>query len=244
MSDGRRRRQAKHARRDARRTKARERKARDESSLADVVRGALAGGHPLGLLSLVSVVIRMTVPDPLSKLRTRQWEPLNMDDVIASFTRERCRETTALLAVLAELMPDETDRQDRCRREVAERKDSLPEWISRLPQIRVHRAVRATHVLGDEDELLIGAQLAGDYELTCVVHVNHNMFSRSTTHISCRSRSTRCFPSPPSATPNLTSASSIWVLPMHERGLTVDSSNRCFRSSPTHGRAVGHWSNG
>ena len=107
-----------------------------------------------------------------------------MDYLIVSFISREDRETTALLAVLAELMVDETDRQDRCRREVAARNDSLPEWISDLAQIRVHRAVRATHVLGDEDELLIGVKLAGGYELTCVVHINHNMFSKSTMHTS------------------------------------------------------------
>ena len=54
---------------------------------------------------------------------------------------------------------------------------ALPEWIPGLAHIQVYRAVRATHVLGDEDELLIGVQLAGEFELTCVVHLNHNMLS-------------------------------------------------------------------
>lgn len=81
------------------------------------------------------------------------------------------------MAVVAELMLDEEDRRDRCRREVAARNDSLPEWISDQARIRVHRAVRATHVLGDEDELLIAVELAGGYALTCVVHLNHNMLS-------------------------------------------------------------------
>jgi hypothetical protein len=102
-----------------------------------------------------------TAPDPLSR----------------TLSREQCRQTTALLAVLAELMLDETDQQDRCLLEVAARNDSLPEWISALAQIGVYRAMRATHVLGDEDEILIGAQLAGGYEVTCVVHLNHNMLS-------------------------------------------------------------------
>ena len=177
MSNGRRRRRAKQARRDIRRTEARGRKARREASLVDVVRGALNGGHPLGLLSLGSILIRMTVADSFPKWRSPQRAPINMDYLIASFSRVQQRETTALLAVLAELMLDEHDRQDRCRQEVAARNDSLPEWISGLAHIEVHRAVRATHVLGDEDELLIGAQLAGGHELTCVVHINHNMLS-------------------------------------------------------------------
>ena len=209
MSDGRRRRRAKQARRDIRRTKARDRKSRDEASLVDVIRGALKGGHPLGLLSLASVMIRMTVPDPLPKWGSRQREPIDMDRVIASFSRAKSWETTALLAVLAELMLNETDRQDRCRRAVAERNDALPEWIPRLACIQVYRAVRATHVLGDEDELLIGVQLAGEYDLTCVVHLNHNMLSEVDDAYFLPQSIDKCFPSPSSATPTLTSASSI-----------------------------------
>ena len=52
-----------------------------------------------------------------------------------------------------------------------------PSGSQDLSHIQVYRAVRATHVLGDEDELLIGVQLAGEYDLTCVVHLNHNMLS-------------------------------------------------------------------
>ena len=160
-----------------RRTKTRDRKTRDEPSLTDVMSGALNGGHPLGLLSFASTLIRMAQSDPFPNWGSRQREPIDMDLVVASFSREKSRETTALLAVLAELMLNETDRQDRCRREAAARNDPLPEWISNLSHIRVHRAVRATHVLGDEDELLLGAELPGGHELTCVVHLNHNMLS-------------------------------------------------------------------
>jgi hypothetical protein len=81
-------------------------------------------------------------------------------------------ETTALLAVLAELLVDE-DLRLECATEIAARHDSLPQWISRLPHVDVYRAVRKTHVLGDGDELLIGARLAGGHELTCVAHVDH-----------------------------------------------------------------------
>jgi hypothetical protein len=177
MSDGRRRRRARQARRDTRRTKARERKSREEASFAEVIRGALNGAHPLGLLCLASIVFRMTVPDPFPKWGSQKREPIDMDHLIGSLTREPSREAAALLAVLTELMVGEKDRQDRCRREVAAQNYALPESISRLAEIRAYRAVRATHVLGDEDELLVGAELVGGYELTCVVHINHNWLS-------------------------------------------------------------------
>ena len=155
-----------------------------------MIRGALSGGRPLGLLTLASVMIRMTVPDPFPKWGSRQREPIDMDRVIASFSRAKSWETTALLAVLAELMLNETDRQDRCRRAVAERNDSLPEWISDLSHIPVYRAVRATHVLGDEAELLIGAKLAGRFEIRAWSTSTTTCFLKSTMLTSCRSRST------------------------------------------------------
>jgi hypothetical protein len=119
----------------------------------------------------------MTVRDPFPKWGSQKREPIDMDHLIGSLTREPSRETAALLAVLTELMVGEKDRQDRCRREVAAQNYALPESISRLAEIRAYRAVRATHVLGDEDELLVGAELVGGYELTCVVHINHNWLS-------------------------------------------------------------------
>jgi hypothetical protein len=100
-----------------------------------------------------------------------------MGGLVTLFVGTRGRETTALLAVLAELMVDEPELQGRCRKEVAERKDALPKWVSALPGLQFRRAVRATHVLGDEDELLIGMQLMGKYDMTCIVHINHNMAS-------------------------------------------------------------------
>jgi len=177
MSDGRRRRRAKETRRNTRRTKARERKSREEARFAEVIRGALNGAHPLDLLCLASIVFRMTVPDRIPNWGSQKREPIDMDYLIGSLTRDPSSETIALLAVLTELMVGEKDRQDRCRREIAAQNYPLPESISRLAQIRPYRAVRATHVLGDADELLVGAELVGGYELTCVVHINHNFLS-------------------------------------------------------------------
>jgi hypothetical protein len=75
--------------------------------------------------------------------------------------------------VLAELLVDDEHRRVQCATEVAERPDSLPQWISRLSHVDVYRAVRKTHVLGDGDELLIGTRLSSGHELTCVVHIDH-----------------------------------------------------------------------
>jgi hypothetical protein len=89
----------------------------------------------------------------------------------------RNRETTALLAVIAELVVDDPAAQLRCRRELAERGEQLPRWITALPRVDVYRAVRRTNVFGDVDELAIGMRLDGGHELTIAVQIDNNMLS-------------------------------------------------------------------
>jgi hypothetical protein len=189
MNDGRKRRQAKQARRDARRMKTHDtpEETPDESPeetpegvlLVEAVRRVLDTGRPLDLLGMASLMIEATKPNPLAvfvKSRQKQ-DPVRLDDLVAGFVDVQVPETSALLAVFAELFVDDEDLRLGCGREVAARHDSLPQWISGLPHVDVYRAVRMTHVLGDGDELLLGARLAGGNELTCVVHINHLSFS-------------------------------------------------------------------
>jgi hypothetical protein len=184
MNDGRRRRKAKQARRDVRRMQTRDQETPpeqvtpDETPLVEEVRQALATGHPLDLLGMVSLLIEATKPDPLAIAKSgQQPERVNLDDLITGFVGVPIPETTVLLAVLAELLVDDTDLALRCRAEVAARHDAPPKWISGLPQVDVYRAVRMTHVLGDGDELLIGARFTSGHEVTCVAHINHLLFS-------------------------------------------------------------------
>jgi hypothetical protein len=143
--------------------------------LVDEVRRALATGHPLDLLGMASLMVEATKPHPLAAFgRPDEQRPtVGLDDLVAGFVDMPIPETTALLAVLAELLVDDEDLALACSSAVAERHDSLPQWIVRLPNVDVHHVVRKTHVLGDGDELLIGARLAGGHELTCVVDVDH-----------------------------------------------------------------------
>src|SRR5205823_4884805 len=62
----------------------------------------------------------------------------------------------------------------RARRALAARVDPLPGWLARLGEASVYRAVQTTHVLGDGDNVLLGARLPGD-ELTVVVYIDHNL---------------------------------------------------------------------
>ncbi|WP_396931368.1 hypothetical protein [Mycolicibacterium sp.] len=163
-------------RRSRRRKKARRETGRNAGSgqptfdtlLTDSVRRALSCGHPLGLLSLASELMEMGRP-------ARGEDRL--DSLLTLLIKGRNRETTALLAVMGELLVDDLAAQSRCRREVAERRDLLPRWIKALPQVKVHRAARRTHVLGHLEALMIGARLDGRKELTISLLIDHDVVS-------------------------------------------------------------------
>ena len=177
MSNGRRARKAKQVRRDQRRAKTRNGAGSADTIFRDAIRSALAGGHPLGLLSLASMVIHVAKPEPLLSLKSGLCDTNYLDRVLTSLLGVRDRETTALLAVIAELLVDDPAPQLRCRNEVAERDMHLPRWITALPQADVYRAVRRTNVFGDVDELVFGMRLDGGHELTIAVQIDHNMLS-------------------------------------------------------------------
>ncbi len=140
------------------------------------MRRAMSCGHPLGLLRLASDLIHLSKPDELAFLKSVRRDPLPLDRTLNALIGVRNRETTAVLAVIAELLVDEPELQLRCREELSERREHLPRWIAELPRIDVYRAVRRTDVFGDADELFLGARLHGGHELTIVVLIDHNRF--------------------------------------------------------------------
>lgn len=179
MSDGRARRKAKQARRDAARRKNRRALDPEDAAFVDELRRVLDTGNPLGLLGLASYVIQRAEPDPWAAYKRNRTKPIGLDQSIDYLIRMRTSETAALLAAIAELVDDDV-LSTRCRRAASSRRKHLPPWVARLGEIHVYRAVRIAHVLGDNDQLLIGARLADGYELTCGVRLDHNMMSEVT----------------------------------------------------------------
>ena len=173
MNDGRRRRGAKQARRDAKRARTRQLANGDDGSLIRLFGSALAK-HPLFLLKQAAYVLAAATPDRYAYLRRKRTEPLHLETFVVDTAKQRCRETTAFLAVLAELMVDEDAMRDRCCEELARRDDHLPKWIVGLRHVQVYRAVRGTEELGDGDEIVIGARLADGTELTVTVYLDHD----------------------------------------------------------------------
>jgi hypothetical protein len=122
-------------------------------------------------------MIHVAKPGPLMSLKSGRRDANYLDRVLTGLVGVRNREMTALLAVIAELLVDDPAQQARCRRELAERDEHLPRWITALSQVDVYRAVRRTHVLGDVDELVIGMRLHGGHELTVAIQIDHNILS-------------------------------------------------------------------
>lgn len=140
------------------------------------VAAALDDGHPLTLLELVSSLLtaldprRRTPfdPEPAPDLPSTQ-------DLVQTFLEVDRFETSALLAVIATLSGDDM-LQRRVSREIAARSHALPQWLTDLHRAQpAGRAVEVVHVLGDGDNVMVGAVLPGGHECTAVVYIDHNM---------------------------------------------------------------------
>jgi hypothetical protein len=148
---------------------------RGQGDLLADVRQQLASGEPLGFLAYVSTLLAAVDPRGENPFERDHDGPerATLPALAESFAEVVLPETTALLAALAELGPDELTRA-RARRALTARADPLPGWLARLGEASVYRAVVSTHVLGDGDNVLLGARLPG-HELTAVIYIDHNL---------------------------------------------------------------------
>lgn len=148
----------------------------DEADLLADVRRALNADHPIALLALVSTLLAAVDPrraNPFERARGDAQAP-SRAELLNTFAEVDRVETTALLAAWAALGADDIERR-RLARLVPRRDHRLPPWLSSLGAAHVHRAVEMTHVLGDGENVVLGARLATGEELTAVVYVDHNL---------------------------------------------------------------------
>jgi hypothetical protein len=142
--------------------------------MADVAT-ALTEDQPLLLLSLVSSLLSALEPRRASPFELAPEPDLpSRDELVRIFLDVPVLETSALLAVIAELSEDDITRR-RIRREIVERAHALPGWLTDLGQTTVQRVVEMVHVLGDGDNIMIGLSLPDDHALSIVVYIDHNM---------------------------------------------------------------------
>ncbi len=146
-----------------------------EPDLLREVRGRLRSGEPLDLLAEVSSLLTVVDRREYGLGRRPGEPPYTLRQLVDSFLDVPRLETSALLAVIAELAGDDGVLADRIRRELPQRGDRLPEWLARLGEAEVYRAQEMVHVLGDGDNVHLAVRFAGGAELTAVDCIDHNM---------------------------------------------------------------------
>jgi hypothetical protein len=145
--------------------------------LADV-RRAIADPNPLSLLNYVSTLLCVTDTrrnHPFAQPDTPDLAALTREELVRTFLDVPAPETSALLAVIAEMAGDDDVLRARIRRELAARPKLGPAWLAQLSETSNYRAVRMSHVLGDGDNIMLGARLPGGHDLTCLVYIDHNL---------------------------------------------------------------------
>lgn len=142
------------------------------------VRRVLEDPNPLSMLSFVSTLLCITD----SRQRIPFGEPADSrpagpsrENLVGMFLDVPTPETSALLAVVAELAGDDDLLPVRIRRELAARPDIEPTWLTQLSRAQTYRAVRMSHILGDGDNVMLGTRLPGGDEFTCIVYIDHNL---------------------------------------------------------------------
>jgi hypothetical protein len=140
------------------------------------VRQALHSPGPLRLLELVSTMLSLVDPRDADPFARDQPARSTIDDLLRPFRGAARTETTAVLAVIAELTPDPHLQAD-LRNVVAARDHRLPAWLRSLGDTSVTGAVEMVHVLGDGDDVIVGVRVPPDHELTAIVFIDHNLGS-------------------------------------------------------------------
>src|SRR5437763_7175512 len=135
------------------------RRAEGEPGLMADVRRRLAAEHPLSLLAEVSGLLAVVDPREENPFDREPRTGPSRDALVQSFLDVERLETSAMLAVVAEMAGDDVLRA-RCRRELTARGHGLPIWLARLDEVEAYRAVEMVHVLGDGDNVMIGVRFA------------------------------------------------------------------------------------
>ncbi|WP_237159852.1 hypothetical protein [Mycolicibacterium austroafricanum] len=126
---------------------------------------------PWSFLVFASQQVEAAKPDPLANFRSHQEDPIDIDYLIKSLVDDPDPGSASVVALFAELLDGEL--QLRCREALNAYNGPLVPWVTALRDVDVYRAVRLTHVLGDFDQILLGARLLDGQEATCGVLINH-----------------------------------------------------------------------
>ncbi|QYG92364.1 plasmid pRiA4b ORF-3 family protein [Iamia sp. SCSIO 61187] len=143
-----------------------------EPSLLDEVAGALATGEPVALLGLASTFVELLTRKP-SPFEAPPPDLPPLAEVVRSFVEVPGPESTALLAALAPMVPDELVAR-AARRELAHRDDALPAWLAGLDRAEAGPVLEIGDVLGDASNVMVEVRVADGQVMTVVAHLDHS----------------------------------------------------------------------
>ncbi len=148
-----------------------------EADLMRDARRALGEPGPLPLLALASSLLAVVDPrrqSPWERALGTEHDGLSRQQLIQSFLEIDRPETSGLLTAIEAMGTDELERT-RIRRELDARSERLPPWLVDLERTEPYRAVEMTHVLGDGDDVIVGARMPTGQDLSILVYIDHNM---------------------------------------------------------------------
>ena len=136
-------------------------------------------GHPLALLSMASSFAELAADSErarsmLSDEPGERPPPVTWETICDLFLEVDFPEITALLHALAPFAPEPWVSQIRLQLELR-RLQPLPSWVRSLEKVQVTEAWEQGDVLGDGENLLLGARWSTGDELTAVTYVDHNV---------------------------------------------------------------------
>lgn len=145
--------------------------------LLDGVREAMRADTPIALLGLVSTMVELS--DPRIRNPFDNVAPVvSRSELVESFAGVSFAETTALLTVMARLLPAGDPARDVIEAELPARRHPMPLWVRDLANDRVDiHVMRMTESLGDGENCVIGARFASGATFTAIIFTDHNLGS-------------------------------------------------------------------
>lgn len=132
---------------------------------------------PIALLGLVSTMVELS--DPRGRNPFDDVAPaVSRSDLVQSFAEVSFAETTALLTVMARMLPARDRDRDVIEAELPARRHPMPLWVRDLANNRVEiQVMRMTESLGDGENCVIGARFASGAAFTAIIFTDHNLGS-------------------------------------------------------------------
>jgi len=148
-----------------------------EMALLDGVREAMRADTPIALLGLVSTMVEIS--DPRIRNPFDDVAPvLSRSELVESFAGVSFAETTALLTVMARMLPAGDPASAVIEAELPARRHPMPLWVRDLANDRVDvQVMRMTETLGDGENCVIGVRFASGATFTAIIFTDHNLGS-------------------------------------------------------------------